>query len=784
MQMYIFTDATPDRDGDIQNDVIIHEFGHGISNRLTGGPANANALNALQSGGMGEGWSDWWGLMLTQKLTDTKMAAYPIGNWVLNQSPAGAGVRRRPYSFDMVTNPFTIDSFGTSGSSAGFPRSVEVHDAGELWCEALWDMSWLLIDKYGYEQNLQTGFDPGNVRGNTLALRLVMDALKLQPANPSFKQARDAILAADTALTGGANELEIWTAFARRGMGLNFNTASSTSTSVTVDFTVPVLDPIVTAVTPSGATVTPVTNVTFDFNQAMNTGSFDPAVDVVAFTGPGGINLKPTIASFQWLTTSQLRVNFPTLAIGTYTMTIGPDILAADNNHQMNQNANSLSGEAGDAFTVNFTYGVTLGPEGFGYRAAQYPMENVNLTIGGPGVTLLTTTADNTATALNLGANTFNFYGQTFTSTQISASPNGLITFTSGSTASANGDLTASPTQRALAVLWDDWTALVDVPGATDSAVLYKLDDTNGDSTPDRLIVEWSDIATSVTADGTMTFQAILTLNTGATPGQIYFNYPDLEMNNAARTRGASASVGIKDINTQGSNRILVSQNTATHPWVQSNQAIVLGLDVDPPDVLSSSFNFTTAQEFVVQFSEDVSASLNSADLVLTNTSNGNTIIDPASYSVIWDAATNTARFHANVTLPDGNYTAQLLSSGIRDAFQNSMDGDGNQIAGGNYDGAFYVLAGDANRDRKVDVGDLGILATNWQQSPRTFDLGDFDYNGTVDVNDLGILASKWQTNLLSPSALTGLNPASGVSRPTAKNRILTDVFSSGIIPG
>jgi hypothetical protein len=65
----------------------------------------------------------------------------------------------------------------------------------------------------------------------------------------------------------------------------------------------------------------------------------------------------------------------------------------------------------------------------------------------------------------------------------------------------------------------------------------------------------------------------------------------------------------------------------------------------------------------------------------------------------------------------------------------------------------FFVLGGDANRDRKVDVADLGILATNWQQSPRTFADGDFDYSGTVDVNDLGILASAWQQQLAPPSA-------------------------------
>jgi hypothetical protein len=67
----------------------------------------------------------------------------------------------------------------------------------------------------------------------------------------------------------------------------------------------------------------------------------------------------------------------------------------------------------------------------------------------------------------------------------------------------------------------------------------------------------------------------------------------------------------------------------------------------------------------------------------------------------------------------------------------------------------FFVLAGDADHDRVVDVNDLGILASNWQHSPRTFSEGDFDYTGTVDVNDLGIFAGHWQQQLAPSVALS-----------------------------
>ncbi len=72
--------------------------------------------------------------------------------------------------------------------------------------------------------------------------------------------------------------------------------------------------------------------------------------------------------------------------------------------------------------------------------------------------------------------------------------------------------------------------------------------------------------------------------------------------------------------------------------------------------------------------------------------------------------------------------------------------------------------AGDANRDRTVDISDLGILATNWQGSGKTFVQGDFNYDGIVDISDLGILATNWQKTLVAFSASpTGVRPSAPV---------------------
>ncbi len=63
MQMYEWTTTTPRVDGDYDAGIVIHEYTHGISNRLTGGPAAAGCLGNSEQ--MGEGWSDYYGLMLT-----------------------------------------------------------------------------------------------------------------------------------------------------------------------------------------------------------------------------------------------------------------------------------------------------------------------------------------------------------------------------------------------------------------------------------------------------------------------------------------------------------------------------------------------------------------------------------------------------------------------------------------------------------------------------------------------------------------------------------------------
>ncbi|WP_175517636.1 M36 family metallopeptidase [Planctomicrobium piriforme] len=226
MRLYLYDKTDPRRDVAFDSMIILHELGHGITKRLTGGSVNTDVLELPQSAAMGEGWGDFFALMLTQKATDTADQGYGVGTYAYGQGVDGAGGRRQPYSRNMEIDPQTF---------ANYSGSTNIHYNGEIWASALWDLNWALTDKYGYDADIK-----GGDGGNNLTLQLVMDALKIQPNNPTYLEGRDAILAADIALTGGANQAEIWEVFARRGMGKSANDGGSPySHFVTAAYDVP-----------------------------------------------------------------------------------------------------------------------------------------------------------------------------------------------------------------------------------------------------------------------------------------------------------------------------------------------------------------------------------------------------------------------------------------------------------------------------------------------------------------------------------------------------------------
>ncbi|OOO05019.1 peptidase M36 fungalysin [Aspergillus oryzae] len=209
MRMYLFTHTTPPRDGVFESGIVIHEYTHGLSMRLTGGPDNSRCLSAFESASMGEGWGDFMATAIRLKPSDTRATDYGMGMWVYNNEK---GIRQYLYSTSMETNPLNYTSLN---------RMWEAHAGGTVWASMLYEVLWNLIDRHGKNDGPRPTFDERGVPkdGKYLALKIVIDAMALQPCNPDFVQARNAILDADQALTGGQNKCEIWTGFAKRGLG-------------------------------------------------------------------------------------------------------------------------------------------------------------------------------------------------------------------------------------------------------------------------------------------------------------------------------------------------------------------------------------------------------------------------------------------------------------------------------------------------------------------------------------------------------------------------------------
>ncbi len=180
MQQYLFTATIPFRDSSFDGDIVFHEYGHGISNRLIGNASGA--LTGIQSGAMGEGWSDYWAITINNDGA--------FGEYVTNNPNGG---RRAAYT---VPAAAIHDSYADLGN-----QNFEVHRDGEIWAATLWDL------------RTQLGAPATDL--------IVLNGMKFTPTRPSFLNARDGIIQADQNLNGGANRCAIWTVFARHGMGVS-----------------------------------------------------------------------------------------------------------------------------------------------------------------------------------------------------------------------------------------------------------------------------------------------------------------------------------------------------------------------------------------------------------------------------------------------------------------------------------------------------------------------------------------------------------------------------------
>jgi subtilisin-like proprotein convertase family protein len=317
-RMQMFLSATgcwagpPVNDGDLDNLVIVHEYGHGISNRLVGGPANVSCLQNSEQ--PGEGLSDWWGLSLTALPVQTGTTLRGTGTWLFYDDYPN-GIRPQPYSTDPAINSYTYDSI----DGLAVP-----HGVGSVWAQIYWEVYWKLVDAHGFNPNFYnytgTLADDGNIR----AKRYIIEGLKAAACSPGFVDVRTGILTAAAANYGGEDVCRMWEAFAAIGLGFDAIQGSSGSTSdQTNGFAIPTscsfVDPGADA-----RVCAPANHV-----QSIGVGPAytSPPVDMSASGNPAGTTVNfsvdpvPTVPG----TTNLTIGNTGAAAAGTYTITVTGD---------------------------------------------------------------------------------------------------------------------------------------------------------------------------------------------------------------------------------------------------------------------------------------------------------------------------------------------------------------------------------------------------------------------------------------------------------------------------
>ena len=249
LQMFIWTGTTPNRDGALDSEILLHEMTHGLSHRLHG---NATGLGTPMGSGMGEGWSDFYPLALLSESTDSTAGTYPVASYSTFGAFGGTsdyyyGIRRFPIATIGVRgangfphNPLTLANLN-AGNCATFnsafpPRftnatCAQVFFIGEVWSAALWEVRFRFVQRLGHGV------------GNRKVLQLVTDGMKLSPLNPTILQERDALIAAASASSrvpeAAIDAADVWRGFARRGIGFGARINSTNPLNFTEAFDLP-----------------------------------------------------------------------------------------------------------------------------------------------------------------------------------------------------------------------------------------------------------------------------------------------------------------------------------------------------------------------------------------------------------------------------------------------------------------------------------------------------------------------------------------------------------------
>jgi extracellular elastinolytic metalloproteinase len=283
-------------DGDFDAGVIGHEYGHMIENRMIGKGLRRSGFHA---GSMGEAFGDLVSIERLQESgfvpTDDEnpfaTGTYVTGNklrGIRNYAPnfPSTGAFPTPGVYPQV-DPLNFSDIGYDVTGP------EVHADGEIWVAINYELRKALNAKYdgrfpSTDGALQAGCAKGEVPltqcpGNRRWIQDYFDAMLLMPTNPSMIDARNAILAADTARFGGANVPTLQAAFARRGLGAGAGGDNTTGRAAGVESDTNPLPDFANAAGPNA-------NVTF---AATSTETGSPAVKARIYVGHYEARVSP-----------------------------------------------------------------------------------------------------------------------------------------------------------------------------------------------------------------------------------------------------------------------------------------------------------------------------------------------------------------------------------------------------------------------------------------------------------------------------------------------------------
>jgi hypothetical protein len=246
MQMYLFEPLVvpgvldypfSDVSGGSDASVVYHEFTHGLSNRLVIDAEGEGALNAIQSGSMGEAWSDFYAMDFlmsqgferdTEAPGEIKVGIFVDGGQSLVRTEpidCRPGDPAEPCPRKRAANPegggYTYEEFGKV-----IAGGAEVHADGEIWAQTLMDLRRLFVA------------DHGEGKGSERAGLYITRGMELSVDDPSFIDMRNAILQADV-VAGKKDHRRIWETFAARGMGAGASAADGKDPAPIAAFDLP-----------------------------------------------------------------------------------------------------------------------------------------------------------------------------------------------------------------------------------------------------------------------------------------------------------------------------------------------------------------------------------------------------------------------------------------------------------------------------------------------------------------------------------------------------------------